>query len=663
MSSFTDNIAFPDIGPNSVEANLLVGRGFANAQLYAQNAFDEAVAFLSQITSAAAQLENLPFIDGTLPPVTAVVTGYVAPPLPVPSGDLGLNLPAVPSNPILLPVTGIAVGAAPEFTAVAAPIDLNIPVPTPLTAAAPDAPALPAVVIPDAPALVLPDVPTLFSINLPGEPLLDLPTFTAVQPGSPLAPDYLFAFAEPTYTSQLLTDLRAILDTWVNGASTGLAPAVEQAIWDRDRSREVAASQRKITDAFRSYAARGFTKPPGALYLDISQALQDSQATLVAQSREVMIKQADLEQSNRHFAFETAWKVEEGLITYQNQIAQRAYEAAKFAQQVAIDIFHETVARYVADIQAYVANVEVFKAELQAQLSLLDIYKAELDGQRLISEINNQAVEVYKAEIDAARAVIDIFRAQVEAANTAAQVNKTQIEAFAAQVGAYGETVRAKAAEYDAYLTQVKAQEAIVEVFVAQTSAYNNQVQGFKATVDAQVAQTDIDIKINQELPLEVFKSLTESYRVQVGAEVDRVGALTKEYEVAGQVYGAEVTGEAARVNSEVAVYKADTDVSVATGNLRIEAAKANVQVLVQQVTLLVEALKGGAQVAAQLAAAALSSVNLSGQLGTHYSFGETQSLSNSESITHADSTANNIMTADYTNTSTATNNNYNYTP
>lgn len=659
--------------PQSTGAAALVTQGFSTAQGYASSAFSEAIAFLNQITSAATKLQQLTPVDGTLPPVNATLSAFIPPPVPVAPANLTLNLPAVPAAPTLAPVTTIDPGVAPQFTATPAPIDLSFAPPVPLVASPPTAPTLPLVTVPSAPTVVLPDVPSLVGITVPVTPLLNLPTFTAVQPGSPLAPDYIFAFGEQAYTSQLLTDLRAQLDTWVNGISTGLAPAVEQAIWDRARAREVTSSQRKITESIRAFAARGFTKPPGALNLDIQQALQDSQDAISTQSRDVMVKQADLEQSNRRFAFETAWKVEEQLITYQNQISQRAFETAKFAQQVGIDIFREVVARYSADIQAYATNVEVYKAALQAELTKLDVYKAQLDGQRLIGELNQQAVEIYKARVDAARAVIDIFRAQVDAANASAQVNKTQIDGFAAQVGAYAETVRAKAAEYDAYATRVKAEVSKIDVFSAQANAYNSQVQGFKATVDALVAQKDIDIKVKQELPLEVFKSLTDIYRVQVGAEVDRVGALTKEHEVAGQVYSAEVQGESARVNSQVAVYKANTDVSVATGNLRIEAAKTNVQLITQQVSLLIEAIKGGAQVAAQIAAAALSSVNLSGQIGDHTTYGVGYNTSNSSSISASDVTSTSTSTSNSTASSTSdskinstsnnTNTNTNFTP
>jgi len=659
--------------PQSTGAANIVNEGFSTAQQYAQNAFNTASSFLSQIAGATTKLQTLPPVDGTLPPVSDFVSAFVPPTQPVPPTGLTMNLPAAPGAPSLTPVQGVTVGQAPQFTAQPAAIDLSFGPPAPLSATVPTAPTLPAVNVPTSPAIVLPDVPTLLGINVPGEPLLNLPTFTAVQPGSPLAPDYIFSFNENAFTEQLLTDLKTQLDAWVNGASTGLAPAVEQAIWDRDRAREMVASQRKISESMRMFAQRGFTKPPGALNLDIQQGLQDSMGVLSSASRDIMIKQADLEQSNRRFAFETAWKVEEGLIQYNSQIAGRAFEAAKFAQQVGIDIFHEVVARYTADIQAYQANVEVYKAQIQAELAKLDVFKAEIEAQRLIGEINQQSVEIYKARVEAAHTIVDIFRAQVEAANASAMVNKTTIDAFAAQVGAYAEQVRAKASEYEAYATHVKAEVSKLDAFTAQASAYDSQVQGFKATVDALVAAKNIEIDVSQRLPLDVFKSLTDVYRAQVGAETERVGALARVFETEGNVYNAEVQGESARVNAEVSVLKADTELAVATGNLRIEAAKANIQLLTEQVQLLVESIKGGAQVAAQLAASALSSINLSGQIGDHVTYGVGYNVNNSSQASVSSSITNNTSkqtsesettnTSTQTSTSDVTSHNYNYTP
>lgn len=611
-----------------------VADGLDRANDYAKEAFQDANSFLGTMQVAAVNLTSgYVAVNPDLGTIDTAITGYRAPSVPAVPANFGVSVMPVPSEPTLTSISVPTFGNAPEFTAQSPVVDLAIAPPAALTATVPLAPTLPAVIIPAAPDVVLPDVPNLLGINVPVTPLLNLPAFVVVKPDSPLAADYIFSFAESTYTSSLLTDLRARLLEWANGASTGLAPAVEQAIWDRGRSRENTLTGRKIKESIRAYASRGFTKPPGALSLEISDALQTTQDALSGLSRDVMIKQADLEQSNRRFAFEQAWRVEEGLITYQSQIAQRAFDTAKYAQQVGIDIYHENVLRYSADIQAYVAQVEVYKATIQAELTKLEIYKAQLEGQKLIGELNLQTIEIYKARIEGVKTIIDIFKAEVDAANTAALVNKTQIEGFAAQVGAYAETVRAKAAEYEGYATRVRAEVSKVEVFKAQSDAYSSQVGGFKALVDAQVAAKTLEVKIGQEVPLELFKARTEVYRTQVGAESERVGAVAKIYGTEIQGYSAQVQGETARVGSEVEIVKSDVATAVAQGNLRVEAAKVDVQMITNQSTLLIEAIKAGAQVSAQLAAAALSSVNLSAQLGDHQSISDGYSQSSSYGI------------------------------
>lgn len=662
MSTVIDTT--PTILPANADASQLVVAGFNSAQEYASIAFNEATSFLTQIALAAAQLQTIPPVDGTLPAVGDAVRAFVSPVLPSVPDGLTMTLPPVPLEPALTAITLPDTGAAPVFTALA-PVLVFPDAPAPLAASVPTSPSLNTVVVPAAPDLVLPDVPGLIGINVPVTPLLNLPVFTAITPTHPQAAANTFAFAEQQYQSSLLTDVRALLQSWIDGISTGLAPAVEQAIWDAARTRENVSLLRKMKESIRMYASRGFTKPPGALNVDIQQSMQDSQSTLSGLSRDIAIKQADLEQSNRRFAMDQAWKVEEGLINYQTQISQRAFDTAKYAQQVAVDIYHETVVAYTADIQAYAAQVEVYKAALTAELAKLDIYRAELDGQKLIGELNVQAVQVYTAEVDAARAVIDIFKAQVDAANAEAQINKTLIDAFASQVGAYGETVRAKAAEYDGYATLVKAQVSKADVFKTQADAYSSQVAGFKAGVDAAVEQTTLAVKVGQDVPLDLFKARTEVYRDVVQAETSRVDAVARVYTAETQAYSAAVGGEASRVSGDVAVLRADTDISVAQGNLRIEAAKANVQTLVQQTNLLIEAVKGGAQVAAQLAAASLASVNLSGQLGEHYNFSDSNSSSHSfaESNSSAFSTsqANNTTASTITSDSTANNTNQNF--
>jgi hypothetical protein len=231
---------------------------------------------------------------------------------------------------------------------------------------------------------------------------LDLAQFDHLLGTAPIAPNNEFAFTEVPYSSQLLVDLRARLLEWVDGRATGILPSVEQAIWDRGRAREVVVSNRKAREAVRSFAMRGFPKPPGMLSTELQDAAQEAQNNSVTLSRDVMIKQAELEQSNRRFSLEQAWKVEEGAIAYTNQQMQRALESAKTLQQFLIEIFQQEVTEYGVEGQVYDARVRSETGAFTAKTGVLvseanlRVETARIQLQTWIQELNLQ-MEAVKA--------------------------------------------------------------------------------------------------------------------------------------------------------------------------------------------------------------------------------------------------------------------------
>jgi hypothetical protein len=604
-----------------------VTSGFTSANLYASTAMQSAMTFLGQLGAAGNSLRmpSLPPAAPSLPTLPATFAKPVAP-----SSIVGyFTLPAVPEEPALGAIAPLDVPSAPEFSAV--PLPLVIPAaPDPFAGSVPVAPTLPDVAMPASPTLVLPDVPTMLGIAIPGAPVLNLPSFAATLAASPDAPANSFAFTESAYTSDLLDSLRTRLQDWIDGDATGLAPAVEQALWERGRARENALLARKMSLAVKSFAQRGFAKPPGALALALADAAQETQGTLSALSRDIMIKQAELEQSNRHFAFETAFKVEAELITYQNLIAQRGFETAKYAQQVAIDIFHELVLRYQADTVAYQTEANVFKTLIEAELAKLDVYKSELEGQKLIGELNVQAVQIYQSRVSAGLAQVELFKVQVQAATAMLESNKVRIEGFAATVSAFDSTVRAKAAEYQGYATAVQAESVKTDIFKSQAEAFRSQAEAFRSTVEAAVAQKNSDIEVNRKLPLELFRVRTEVFRSRTDAEAARMNTALKAADTNAQVYDSQVRAEAAKSGADTERFRSQTDSAIAAAQLQLGWAKETVQLAIQQAAILTEAIKAGSQVSAQIAAAALSSVNLSAQLSDHNSNSASNSASNS---------------------------------
>jgi hypothetical protein len=161
----------------------------------------------------------------------------------------------------------------------------------------------------------------------------------------------VLSFTDADYTSPEMVHLLANLDTWVQGASTGLSPAVEQAIWDRGRAREAVSAAKKSMEAFRQFASRGFSKPPGALAVQLMDAAQEAQDADISLSRDVMIKQADLEQSNRHFAFERAAALQQSLMVYMQDKMRRTLEVQTRLLQALGDAFGVRMQGYSAQSQ------------------------------------------------------------------------------------------------------------------------------------------------------------------------------------------------------------------------------------------------------------------------------------------------------------------------
>jgi hypothetical protein len=96
-----------------------------------------------------------------------------------------------------------------------------------------------------------------------------------------------------------------ICDALTEGG-TGINAAVEDQIWQRDRARVLKEVNRASTEALATFAARGFPIPPGAAQHQVYMAQQEAQDKIAQHSRDVAIKQAELEIENVKFAVQQA---------------------------------------------------------------------------------------------------------------------------------------------------------------------------------------------------------------------------------------------------------------------------------------------------------------------------------------------------------------------
>lgn len=86
---------------------------------------------------------------------------------------------------------------------------------------------------------------------------------------------------------------------------TGINPAVENALWERDRARILKQAQRDSASTVEQYARAGWPLPPGAMMHATGLIRQDARDKLAAQSRDIAIKSFEAELENVRIALKT----------------------------------------------------------------------------------------------------------------------------------------------------------------------------------------------------------------------------------------------------------------------------------------------------------------------------------------------------------------------
>jgi hypothetical protein len=617
------------LDPNfKTPAESMVETGWRTADSRADSAYHLATSWMGAIASV-----DIPF--------TAVTSGFTAPAI-----SYTLNLPAAPIAPDV------------SFPAIAAPDDLNLAyVPPVVPAAVPtfddtaptiqildkpdalsatppgDAPAVSDVTLPDAPAIVLPSAPIMELITIPTAPTLDLPVWAGVAPdGSGLvAPSIDLLWSEAYYDSDLLNSVSSRLTTMLAGG-TGLPPSIEQAIWDRGRAREDVIARKATQEAYEEFASRGFALPTGSLAGRVAEVWQKNREAGSTYSRDVAIKQAELEIENLKFSVTTGIQLEGQLMTYAGQYAQRALEAAKATVEVAINIFNAHVAMYNAQLQAYQTEATVYKELIQAEALRLEQYRTQIEAQKLIGDINMQAIQIYKTSIDALMASVELYKAELEGVKTVVEVDRVRIEGFRATVDAYKALVDAKTSEYQAWAESIKGEATKVSIYEAQARTYNTLVDAYKTGETVKIENMKAQLDAN-ELLVKAFSAEVDYLAEQVKAAVAQVSTGVQIYDGQAKVYSSQISGEQARVQALAEQTRLIIASGTADAELKLKAANINVEQLLRIGTVEQEGRKASGMIAGQLAASAMSSFNLGASVSSGWSEGVSNQLTENHNL------------------------------
>jgi hypothetical protein len=229
-------------------------------------------------------------------------------------------------------------------------------------------------------------------------PLIDVSFEPVNDPGSATPAPYV---PPSTYSSTLLTNLTGALNTRIAGG-TGLAPADEAALWDRARERELATAQAAIDQVTRDAEALGWALPTGWTVDAVrreTRAYYDKSAEV---SREIALKQADLEQSNIQKTIDQGIQLETAIadIAYKRTavtVDQYKAEIMRFEAEVSQDVKHweAQIKQYEAQI-TYTLNAQKLNAEITRAnaSSILDAAKV---GAQVYAQLTASAYSLIHA--------------------------------------------------------------------------------------------------------------------------------------------------------------------------------------------------------------------------------------------------------------------------
>lgn len=583
---------------------------------HADDAFDSAQLFLEKlanyVSGVAPIAESGFFQDVTTPQSDFVIPNSPTEPVINP---VTISIPSF--TPLAVDSTFGSLGPAPEFL-VADPT-LNLPLaPGVLTVTAPtDAPNIDTnFVYPTAPTeteLALPSVPLFEELNIPAAPTINIPTFTEGLPdvttiGPP--PGDTFNWTEAMYTDALLAQTSTELYNRITNGGTGLNATVEQAIWDRARNREDINAVRSAQQLVIEQAARGFSRPTGSMLAGLDLLAQETQNKNADLSREIAIKQAELEQSNIQFALESSIKLEGQLLGFADSMQNRALEAEKVTVELAIELYKARVSQFQIELDTYKAAASVFETEVKAELTRIEIYKTEVQAQGLINDINDSSVKLYVAQLEGVKTTVDIYRSEIDAVNSRIQSEALKLDLFKSEVQAYGLQVSAKRDEFGIYAEQVKAELTKVTVFEAQASAFAARIQAYSTQVGAEAAKVDARVE-SSKAHTQGYLATVDGLIKQAQANQVQVQSAVDIFKGQSTVFTAKVGAEEARVSAESKLY--DLAVREATAQAEISIKNAEIALInADNISKLqLEAIKAGATVSSQLAASSLSALNI----------------------------------------------------
>lgn len=490
--------------------------------------------------------------------------------------------------------------------------------------------------IPDAPDLVLPVMDELKQIEIPKFEFQELPDFDGVPPSIKdiTVPDVFINWQEPEYKSEILGDLTKYIQNGIKEGGLGLPKEIEEALFNRARTRESRETTRAVQEVVNDWSARNFSMPPGMLVKQVATIRDQGQLKASELNRDILIEATKMEIEQIRFLVQQGMSLEQLTSNIFNNVTNRLFEVARYNAESQINVFNAQISYFNAQNESFNILASVYRVKLDGAIAKLTAYKAAVDAQVAVGQINEQYVQVYRAKMDAVLSNVEIYKSVVQGASVRSDVIKNQFDSYRADVQAYSEQIGAEKVKVEAYEAQIRGETSKVGLFDSQARAYASTIQGLQAKAGIKGQQIQLKMEAAR-VWIGKYQADLEAYKSELQANLSEVQQNTAAFAAEVDAWRATSGMEVSKAEMQSRYYDMNTRTNIAYSEMQLKEYEAKMQKSIQEANIALESAKAMGQYTAQLAAGAMSAAHVSASISGSGSSSTSNSTSDSTSESH----------------------------
>ena len=490
--------------------------------------------------------------------------------------------------------------------------------------------------IPDAPVLDMPEMDELKQIEIPVFEFPELPDFDGVPPSISeiTVPNVFIDWKEPEYKSEVLDELSHYIKKGIVEGGIGLPAPIEDALFNRARTRESRETSRAVQEAMNDWSTRNFSMPPGMLVKQVATIREQGQLRAGELNRDILIEATKMEIEQIRFLVQQGMSLEQITTNIFNNVTNRLFEIARFNAESQISVFNAQIAFFNAQNESFKVLSDVYRIKLDGAIAKLTAYKAAIDAQVAVGQINEQYVQVYRAKMDAVLSNVEIYKAMVQGASVRADVIKNRFDAYRADVQAYSEQINAEKVKVEAYEAQIRGESTKASMFDTQARAYASTVQAVQAKADVKGKQIQLKMEAAR-VWIGKYQADLEAYKAELQANLSEVQQNTAAFGAEVEAWRATAGMEVSQAEMQSRYADMNTRTNIAFAEMQLKEYETKMQKAIQEANIALESAKAMGQYTAQLAAGAMSAAHVSASISGSGSSSTSRSTSDSKSESH----------------------------